>query len=180
MDKEQKQLIRTYFRKRNIATNTGSGEYAGYELDFGVRNNIINPNDIKLNAHGIVNLITKYPHLISYFENRLDELEGYNIVQILKKQPQLITYFKDRLNELDGVDISELLKSQPKLINYFKNILNDLYVTDISMILKNQPKLINYFKNRLNELDEDDISLILRFHRLLRKGLCGYPQIPKI
>lgn len=41
MDKTQRQLIKTYFRKRKIAANHEEmddyAEYTGYELDFGIR-----------------------------------------------------------------------------------------------------------------------------------------------
>ena len=95
MDKTQRQLIKTYFRKRKIAANHEEmddyAEYTGYELDFGIRNNIINPNDI----------------------------EPYHIIKALETNSKLIDYFKDRLDELDGGSISDLLSSQPQFINFY-------------------------------------------------------------
>lgn len=149
MDKEQKQLIKTYFRKRGIAANNEEMgkyvKYTGYELDFGIKNNIINPSDIKPNS--IANALKTKPELISYFEDRLDELDGWNISLILQYQPQLIDYFKDKLNGLDGNDIRMILQRQPQLINYFKNRLNELDRSDISRILLFQPQLKPYFEN---------------------------------
>lgn len=149
MDKEQKQLIKTYFRKRDIAANHEEmgrhAEYTGYELDFAIKNNLINFNDIKPNS--IANALRIKPELIDYFKNRLDELNRYNISNILNSQPQLITYFENRLNELNKWNIINILKVQPELIDYFIDRLNELDKWDIALIITKQPQLKPYFEN---------------------------------
>ena len=53
MDKSQKELIKTYYRKRNMSIDSGDGFYSDYlrdyEIQYGLNNKIINDNMLKSN-----------------------------------------------------------------------------------------------------------------------------------
>ena len=155
MDKKQKELIKTYYRKRNIASETNDlYEFENYEVnDFIIKNKLI-PYD-KINTTDISKFIANNPDLINYFKNRLGKLSPNGISLILFKQPQLIDYFKDRLSELSSYNVSVILSNQPQLIDYFKNRLDKLSPNDIILILSDKPELGEYFKDRLNNKDKE-------------------------
>ena len=87
MDKVQKQLIDTYFRKRNIANNQDTQyEFESYEILYFINNNI--PFDLStLSSNTIAGILVKQPSLINEFD--LSKLSYYQITFILKHQPQL-------------------------------------------------------------------------------------------
>jgi len=163
MDKSQKQLVDTYFRKRGIANvqNT-SYEFEAYEILYLINNKI--PFDFSsLKAGTIADILVKQPSLvnkldlskISYEESNSFDTT-YKINYILKYQPQLIDYID--ISGFDGYHIADLLIIQPLLIDKVDlSILNDENITDI---LKEQPKLINRLD--LSILDDKHISEILK------------------
>ena len=127
MDKQQNELVKSYFRARKNAINTGETELKPYEVT---------------------------EKTIPVFKDILDNLNERNLSFILVKKPDLISHFEDRLGDMNGERISNILMEQPKLISYFKNRLNEIDVRNVYLILKQQPQLISYFENRVNELLE--------------------------
>ena len=177
MDKSQKGLVDTYFRKRGIANvQNKEYEFEGYEILYLINNKI--PFDFStLKAGTIADILVKQPSLVnkldlsklSYEEsNSFDTI--FRINYILKYQPQLIDYFdmsgfdeynitdllinqpllidKVNLSNLNDENITDLLIAQPKLINRLDlSILDDKHISEI---LKKQPQLAKYFNNRNN------------------------------
>lgn len=78
MNKSQRQLTDTYFRKRKIAGDQNIlSRYKNYEFNYLMKNIPININ--KFSSHDIPYILKDQPSLISYFKDRLDELKVYDI-----------------------------------------------------------------------------------------------------
>ena len=92
MDKAQKQLIDTYFLKRDIASEQSELYwYVEYEVIYFITNKI-DFDDTKITGDIIANIIIIHPDLIGYFD--LKKLSGNNIGNILEFHPILIRYLK--------------------------------------------------------------------------------------
>ena len=119
MDKAQKQLIKTYYRKRGISIKEKISTYRSYEINkYSIDNKYVDLD--KLGSYYIGILLENRPQLIDLFKNNLGQLNGGNdIARLLIKQPQLIDYLIDNLGQLDAFNISYLLTYQPQLKKYF-------------------------------------------------------------
>ena len=119
MNKAQKQLLDTYFRKRKMAIEIGRMDYNRYELVYLMAND--KKIDFgKLNAENIVWVLRHYPQKIDEVDLKKLRKQTPKIKRILVDHPS----FYDRLNaelnltaEFDGRDISMLLIDAPELIN---------------------------------------------------------------
>ena len=122
MDKLQKQLIKTYFRKRGMTSNRlGFEDYEINYIPIAIKNNLINSNNLdKVEPSHIAIILIEEPDLIDYFKDKLNKFKPIHIKWVLRNQPSLINYFKDRLNELDSDDIGSILDKQPQLKKYFQ------------------------------------------------------------
>jgi arsenate reductase-like glutaredoxin family protein len=153
MDKAQKQLVDTYFRKREIAAGESgygypdSGEgIKSHELFYMIKNNKLNPQKINSGSFGnqIAALINKDPRLYQDKDVQpyLNHLNIYNKANILSNHPEFINKpeFGDIINDLKGDSIEVILEKQPELLNRFD--LNKLNVSNIINILAEQPHLV--------------------------------------
>jgi hypothetical protein len=103
MDRAQKQLISTYFRKRKMANDNGIGAfYKVYELknDYVLKNNLIdfekeNKRIMKLNDSFIISyMLENNPGYLDYFDFNLNLLDKTELTMLFIKQPQLIDHPK--------------------------------------------------------------------------------------
>lgn len=156
MDKSQRQLIDTYFRKRRIAAKENSVyNLESFELIYSLENNILSVNDLKDNE--ISRCLIKRPDLFEKInsEKDLNEMDFYYIKEIMISRPELIELFDfKKIIEYhnfsawnSGEQLVQLLVAYPELINKFpKNIFSNSMVKDL---ITNQPKLLNIFINRI-------------------------------
>jgi hypothetical protein len=154
MDKAQKELINTYFRKREIADKQSSLNYELYEIIYAINNNIYIDTSI-LSELDVINILKNNPQLIAKFN--LKRMGGYSIGKILRFQPQLVDRFD--LSKLSGEIVGELLIYQPQLIDKF-DLQNVSYSPFISEAIIENPKLIDNFD--LSKLNSGGIHAILR------------------
>jgi len=146
MDKTQKQLIDTYFRKREIAAGESGYGYPDsgegikpYELLYMIKNNKINQ------------------------EKTMSDSFGNHIAALINKDPRL---YQDKdvmpyLNHLNINHKTNILSNHPEFIDKpeFENIINDLKGNSIEVILEKQPELLNRFD--LSKLDTGNLINIL-------------------
>lgn len=152
MDKAQKELIGTYFRKRDIARkqNVEKYGYKSHEILYKLNNDVLDIN--KLDLEEITDLLMELPELIDRIKSsRLNKLDEFSIKDILIAQPQLVNRFD--LNKFDDWNIREILMKRPELIdaqglNGSKMNLNLLNNNDMQYLLKQQPTLAKYFNKQ--------------------------------
>lgn len=191
MDKAQKSLVDTYFRKRKIAGEQDSRyKYYDYETAYLVINDMYDVS--KVTHNDMVSLIIHQPKVITKFD--LSELNDMEIMEILFEHHNLIDYFKPYLSKITSggdiknviltlgeydltkyfdlsklkkIDITHILVHRPELIDVLKPYIDDLNAFNIITILKSQPKLIDSLKLELYKLNEVMIyGLLLRYPQL--------------
>lgn len=144
MDKAQKELIKTYYRKRMFSIN--QEYYSPYEMKYGIDNQLID------------------------VDKSVAEIKTKDIAFILKDQPDLIEYFKSRLYELGEHSVGIILGSQPGLVGYFKKQIEDMSDYTLINVLRQQPQIHKHFFD-INEFDEDDLKYIYDSIPQLKKHL---------
>jgi len=165
MDKTQRQLIDTYFRKRNIARKQNyKYNYTDYELIYVVNNNLsIN----QLSVSDIASLLIIRPSLVDKLDKSdLNKLDNDYIQWILQHQPSLID--KLDLSKLEGNNMSMILIKQPQLVDKFD--LSKLNGYDILKILLPQPKLVHHLKSL--EIFHD-----MKSEPTFKEALIDYPNV---
>lgn len=173
MDKAQKELIKTYYRKRNIVVKqedplNPKNHFRPYEYSvIALKNNLIN----KDNFHYIdmVEAVINNPEIVKYIDN-MNIFNDLAVSSILRKQPKLIEYFKDRLDNIDNNNfIIRILMKQPQLMEYFKDrfeddMLDNSSIENIVELILKQPQLTKYLKYRLHEISDNYVADILKEH----------------
>jgi len=162
MDKSQKELIKTYYRKRGIAVKQNFSQYnfKNYEYSsYALKNNLIDLSNLKDDE--IINILVNEPSMIHTLDKDFNNLD---IAKILNGQPKLIDYFKDKLSDLEGGQIGFIISRQPQLIKYFENDLDKLDGDRIEFVLRFQPQLFDYFKDYLGKLGPRSIISLLYTH----------------
>jgi len=168
MDKVQKQLIDSYFRKRNIAREQSRhSKYEDFEILYMVRNNMP-VNLLTLGSDEMSNVLRKRPEYIDELKPRLKFISNSDIVKILVMQPQLIKYFD--LSRIDGSYISMIIAEHPQLIDRFdlSKVMNadniggnaDDVSLNIARIISKHPQFVDRFD--LNKVKGWHIFAILR------------------
>jgi len=177
MNKRQKQLINTYFRKREIAYKQQNEVYEPFEIYQLYKMGV----DIKgkTSFMDIIELVKKYPEmydvidfndlspgffakLIAYDpeyinktpKDKLNDMQSYYISDILQKtdlQTALnYDFFKKlQIDNLYPYELGFILRSNPDMVKMFPTEkLNEIHLNDVVRIVHDQPKLIKYFQNR--------------------------------
>jgi hypothetical protein len=156
MDKAQKQLVDTYFRKRAMATEQGSGmHFHPYEINYELKTGAKDINNLPRKT--LVSMLINFPQWFDKVE-RPNILNDFELGVLLSAQPQLIDKFKpERIHVLGDTPIAIILSKQPQLVDRFD--LSVLDHKDIADILSNQPSL--YDKLGSNKFDHIDIAKVL-------------------
>lgn len=161
MNKKQKQLIETYFRKREIVVNYKNTSLTEVENIFligqGKKPIIVRiedwvlkriekePNFIKnldidnLSSRNIGDILTTQPLVIDYLNSVIDKVESEDITRIILNSPEFIKKFD--ISKIDGPEIPSVIIKYPKLINYLD--LNKMSGFGVSYVLIEKP---NYIK----------------------------------
>ena len=159
MDKVQKQLLDSYYRKREIATGDITygmfGERGGiqpYELLELINSNRVNPK--KVSGNNISELL-KYNPKLYYQENinqYLEKMSLGNISNLIQNRPEFMDMIDKRyINRLQSDSISLIVGKHPELIDRFD--MNSLKLSDITKLLVKQPQFIDIFIGKLGQLD---------------------------
>lgn len=145
MDKAQKQLIDTYFRKRSIAVPQNSRlSWMNRELMYMIDNAI--PFNLKILAGpGFVMAIKKNPswmnkEYLKYFE---DKLNVDDVEEILLAQPELMEWFKsffDTKSVRDSALIANIIIKYPEYANKFD--LKNIGAYNTFVLLMKMPELV--------------------------------------
>jgi len=158
MDKVQKQLLDSYFRKREIATGDYSygmfGESGGimpYELLELISSNRVNPK--KVSGNNISELLKYDPKLYNNekFIPYLEKMSLANISNLIQHRPEFIDIIDERyIDRLQSDSISLIIQKNPNLINRFN--LNQMKISDITKLLVKQPQFIGIFEASINKM----------------------------
>jgi len=186
MDKEQKQLIDTYIRKREIASGEHSYGYRNstgaiepYELYFLIKTDRINPKKINSGSfnNNITDLIKYKPEVYRDpdIQKYLGSLTTNNKGNIIANKPEFIDTFKDDINDLSSGSISYILQHQPQLANRFD--LNKLNQSHAIQVIEEQPQFVEnpiFAKHLKNLVAKGDSLDKTRFWSHLRFGQSYY------
>ena len=165
MNKRQKQLIKTYFRKRNnmVETEWHAGQdgqpmnyrYEPYEItDFTIKNFGVDKTFIDDSREGIEKFIVYDPSK-AYEIFGDDVIDDYlendsNMFSVTNTRPDLIPKLAaENLYRRYPNELFILLYNKPEAIKYFsKHALNLLSSRNIAMIISKKPELYQqYFSN---------------------------------
>lgn len=170
MDKRQKELVDTYFRKRKIATSqNGFGPDEDYELDYLLRTNAIDPATIK--ASNMIFVFQHYPQLVDKLNLDVFKVHSrYYLTYILGHMPQYFDLLNSKLNLkyiLYDSDVEDILLINPQVVEKLnlKSIVGDelVNVLNINSNLTKEllPNLKTLTANNLSMLNDDAIFSLL-------------------
>lgn len=159
MDKNQKSLVDTYFRKRNIAAQQNNSYYelSKVEVEYSLNNNI-NLNYDLLDGSRLADIVLNYPHLIPKIN--LSLINQDYVSEIVSEQPKQLNLFIDRAYDIDGDNITYIVEKQPQLLHRFK--LSNLDSGNISKIITKHIDLIDFFD--ISNFESGDISRVVSTH----------------
>ena len=173
MDKDQKELIKSYFRIRRIAETQGQGQYnlTPYELEYEISHGMVDPDN--LSGPNIVGLIQYDSKFINDFGPEvLAKLNGNDIIVILDHQPSLYDklnvrkIYSDDANFM-GLNLYVLDKEHLDLV--MKLIKLGLTGKQAYMVLNKRPDFIEYIHPEdLRRIDPADVEFLLGGHQELR------------
>lgn len=168
MDKQQKELILTYFRKRNqIAFDNNDNKLKPYEIWYGLSNNILSTDD--LNEAAIYDLITLWPQMIDKIN--IDELSISARAYIISRNPKLLDKFN--LDKLDpyyrSMLVITILHHSPHLLYLFKdmlfdkNFISNLDSRTVRLLISNNLGFHEYMSDEaISKLNDNDALNLIK------------------
>lgn len=170
MDKTQKQLLDTYFRKRDIANGQGNNwhhRFQIYEVIYMLKNEMydkVNPN--KLDGTDIVEILIKEPSLISVLKHYLKNLNISRVKDLLAVRPEYVQYFpqnaRSPLLKLNEHSIYKLLLAQPSLIkSLIPEQIMHLMTPHVIEILAAHPETLDDLMMHVRRFDSEDLAIVL-------------------
>jgi hypothetical protein len=166
MDKSQKELIKTYYRKRGIAVGQGY-PYESHELSKeSIESGLTKIDKETLKDQGLRDVIVDKPELIPTIMKYIDFNDSNvfgigEITKILRDDPKLIKLFVGN-SSIGGMyfgDIINVLHKEPQSITYFLKYIDRTNKLTIAWIIRTFPEFIDYFKNDLTGIDIKNIIL---------------------
>jgi len=166
MDKSQKQLVDTYFRKRRIAAkesrhhNLHDYEMINHSV---IKNGFLKPDDL---SDGDVRLImAEFPDLTDIFTERIKNFTDDDLASLfqltLKDREKYIDMFKNRFPYFNMHKVYRIISSEPSMVKYFLDKLPLFDGRFISVTLRFQPSLAPYFKKYAHKMSDEDIAELL-------------------
>jgi hypothetical protein len=158
MDKAQKRLVDTYFRKRTIASNQGYDEFdfQKHELNYWY---VHYPEEFKkldyqqLPSEFVAKVLIDDPSVLKRFPMGL-YMNGNDLGQVISKRPELIKLepIQRILWKLQSYNVVAILLDHPELADDLKEVsLDD---DDMMYLIAKHPKLMtmtdDYGKTRFN------------------------------
>jgi len=153
MDKGQKQLLDTYFRKRQIAMRESlEYELRIWELSYMANHDMIKPGmALHLDDSQTAAILMRSPQAAPALTEYINDL-NYNSMlsmEVIVRHPELIKYFE--LERLDYDDMVTIIIKHPELLSYFDKHINDIAgYYGVESIIKHHPNLRKYFEDRLH------------------------------
>jgi len=165
MDKAQKQLVDTYFRKRKLANDNGMemargyADVTDYADEFGLYHKyemkyLVDANRLDLN-HEHIDMVRPFIMTYPEYADKLDydsfaSFNSEEAAELIVLRPELITKFNlKRLfrREIDGPvwksEVSYILENHPELIKYFP--VHEFQPALVRDLVKHTPELKHYF-----------------------------------
>jgi hypothetical protein len=169
MDKAQKSLVDTYFRKRKISTaGNGFEEEDEHELLYLLRTNAIDPSTIK--AGNFIFVLQNYPQIIDRLNLETLKINTYFLGYILAFMPQFFDKLDQRLNlkyVLTDSDIEELEKKNPS--SAAKLNLRSLAGDELFDVLNNNGENFSVLIPNLSTLSKEQIGALLQKYPYAKK-----------
>jgi hypothetical protein len=140
MDKSQKELIKTYYRKRGIAVTNYHHAYKPYEITSdGVKNGTIKLNNDTLGGKNFRNAILDKSELIPLIAQTVDfnNIDRGYIIQILEEKPELFDILGEYLHNyhyFNTIDFHDMMIDNPIFIDKLKDRFDDFnnsYIVDL-------------------------------------------------
>ena len=176
MDKSQKQLLDTYFRKRIIADPHGYDyKLKSYEKVYMLKTGVVEFDELrkkltredfgKMNFDNKMRVFVKNPELADdetiqqmlYFISKGKNMVFQSLtIGILVNQPRYADtkFFNDVVAPyLDGDSVMQVLLKQPKLVQNknFSKVLPHMSGDEVVAVIVKQPGIVGYFNlNKLN------------------------------
>ena len=158
MDKSQKQLIDTYFRKRNIGLNPYRS-LQNYEIVYALRNDIkIDLSIVKTNL--LAKLVSENPDLINKIDSTIFNIDDVLAILVNENGFGLYKHFGNRINKWYGNQLEDLLYNKPEYVDILD--MSRLRGDNIKLLLRHRPNLVS--KLDLSKLNSGQIEDVL-FHR---------------
>jgi hypothetical protein len=141
MDKAQKSLIDTYFRKRKISANESyEYNYQPYEINnYTINSNLVDINEKTISGKHFRNMVLDNPKMIPFLAERINFThidKGY-FAQILEDKPELFEVLGKYLYNYHGFDkyILDMMIDQPILIEKFSDRFDDFNGEMVAQLL---------------------------------------------
>jgi len=187
MDKVQKELLDTYFRKRRPIAMSMEYGFSAEELKYLVDNGTLDFNKLLpmeqlsvnpdvavrfkftlrgMDSNEIVRVLVSYPRLYMYMN--LDNLSGAGMADLINKRPELVNRLPK--SRLDGSHISYVLRMHPELIDHLPIAKMKGY--EIYILLSSKPQLID--KVDLNKIEWDYLEMLTDEHPKIAPMLKPY------
>ncbi len=152
MDKAQKSLLDTYFRKRKLADETSDyHKFMFYELEYLVSRDMYDASKIKPQL--AVYMLLHHPELINKFDiSKFNDELLFELLDSDKLADTALKYLPiEYIQKLTTSKFTVLLWNNPHLIDRFVKIMPEKFdSTVINMLIGTYPELENYFDKIFN------------------------------
>ena len=155
MNKKQKQLIDTYFRKREIVAEVRKTSFETHENMFLIKQNKKPFFSGVFRSEKIVEILSNNPSFVDMLP--LDKIGSDGVRDVLLKQSSLIK--KLPINRLNGGDVGLILEKHPNLVDYLP--IEKMGSDSIRSLLIKQPPLVNKLPTK--SMVGKDIMSVLRY-----------------
>lgn len=161
MDKGQKELIQTYFRKRNVVIGDKTMNREKYETEYILKHpEMFDIDSITLGSTRWLDDLIKHPDKFEYynFEKNDKRFENWNIDEILKYFPQLLPLVN--IDEISNFKLVDVLRTNSKLIKYIPKERLDLFneYHKKELLIKDPDLFSEYFD--INIISQDSSAVI--------------------
>lgn len=146
MDKVQKELLGTYFRKRNIIGNNDPRSRTHIEVEYILKHpESFDIENIRFSKLAWLNDVIKHPEIINKLDLQYNDYRfKYWESEILKYVPELIDLMD--IGNIRKDQLIEILKIRPELIKKIpKENLEDIRPYELEDLLMKVPSLADYF-----------------------------------
>jgi hypothetical protein len=165
VDKLQKELILTYFRKRRQTAKNDYYSYKDkltpYEIWYGMEHNFIFQDD--LNLSDIYYLLKHKPDMLNKID--ITKMSPFDLANIITGNSKLLD--KINLDEIKpgyrSLFIAISISLMPELINVFKDRLIELNSEYLRGILMNRPDFSDYMSDDvISNIDHEDATILIK------------------
>lgn len=159
MDKQQNELIKSYYRSRNQALDVEGEDwyFQSYEYTpIALEKGLIDKKTLdKLNLNHLSRLLVKNPTIADYVDyDKLIQISDTAIVDILYNQPSLIKHFKHTIKVMNPYSALKLVSRNPEYMEYANDKI--FYGPMLTNLLTHQPQFYERFKHRIADMPTNE------------------------